>query len=264
MNIRPPVRSLGTWKTNGEMIAEIAEYDELGYLPVDGAIWDATHGPGTFWTVIRPAGLVATDLDPAKSPDTPAGLGLDATQLPEAWLARFDTVVCDPDYKLNGTDQGEGERYGVAGPYKSAADRLGSMGALFRSCSRAVKPGGHFLFKCQDQTNGGRRRWQAREFADLGEGLGFDLVDLFLYPSYRPQPARSTCIICDTKIMRRKTGQWGDNVRAEGHDQFACVGWLYTGRPGHAPDPDAPVQDRSHVNYSTLLVFQKPTVTAQG
>lgn len=260
MNVRPPIRSLGTWSTNGQMLAEIASYTELGYLPLDGEILDPTYGYGTFWTVVRPAGLVATDLDPAKSPDTPDGIGMDATCLPPGWHDRFDTVVVDPDYKLNGTDQGEGERYGVAGTYKSAADRLGSMGAIFTGAARAVKPGGHLLFKCQDQTNAGRRKWQTRRFAELGESLGLDHVDQFLFPSYRPQPARSTCLVCGVKIMRRATGQWGAVRRTPGHDQFACAGGLLTGQPGHAPDPSAPVQDRSHVNYSALLVFHRPVI----
>lgn len=260
MNVRPPILSLGTWSTNGEMFADIADRPELGYLPIDGEILDPTYGLGTFWSVIRPEGLVATDLDPAKSPDTPAGLGMDATCLPPGWSDRFDITVVDPDYKLNGKDQGEGHRYGVAGAYKPAGTRIDDGAAMLREAARVTKPGGFVLFKWQDQTNGGRKRWGSRLYPELAEQLGLEHHDQFLFPSYRAQPARSRCLICDVKIERRRTGAWADKVRTKGHDSFACAGQLYTGHRGHAPNPDAPVQALSHINYSVLLVFRRPDV----
>lgn len=251
---RGPVLSHGSWKTNGEMLADVAR---LGYVDPAGPVLDPTYGLGTFWTCWAPTHLVRTDLDPARSPDFAGGLS--AEELPAEWTGKYRTVVIDPPYKLNGTDQGEGARYGVAGTYRSVESRHALMGRMLSEGARVLAPGGHLLFKCQDQTNGGRKRWQTRIFADVGEVLGLVLVDQFLFPGYRAQPARSTCIECGGKLMRRADGRWG-TVKRDGSDPFYCLTDRHTDEMiGHVPDPAALGQDGSHVNYSALLVFEKPT-----
>lgn len=177
-----PVLAAGTWRTNGELIADCAR---LGYLTDDGPTWDATYGLGNWWTIWRPANLCATDIDPAKSPS--AAGGMDATC--SDWINdRWQHVCLDPPYKLNGTDQGEGERYGVA-TRMNRDDRHTLMAAMLTEATRVVRPGGTVLFRCQDQVEGGRVRWQSHAFAAHGERLGLELVDELLFPSYRPQPA---------------------------------------------------------------------------
>jgi hypothetical protein len=56
-----------------------------------------------------------------------------------------------------------------------------------------LRIGGHLLVKCQDQVNGGKKRWQTIEFANHGQTvLGMPLVDQFHLQSYRPQPNGTT------------------------------------------------------------------------
>ena len=180
--IDEPVLAAGAWRTNGHLIADCAR---LGYLTDDGPTWDATYGLGNWWTIWRPRNLCGTDIDPAKSPS--AAGGMDATC--SDW--DYDTwqhVCIDPPYKLNGTDQGEGERYGVA-RRMTRDDRHDLMAAMLAEGTRVLRTGGTLLFRCQDQVEGGRVRWQTIAFANLGEQLGLELVDHLLFPSYRPQPA---------------------------------------------------------------------------
>ena len=181
------VLALAKRRTNAALIADCAT---LGYLTDDMAIWDPTYGLGTFWTDWQPDPAVGgllwrTDLDPAKSPDCDSGYDFSLSR----WAAAtWDAVVLDPPYKLNGTDQGEGHRYGVTQP-ATRADKHRLMADMLIEAHRVVRPGGTVLFKCQDQVEGGRVRWQTHTFAAHGETLGLELVDLLLFPSYRPQPS---------------------------------------------------------------------------
>ena len=181
------VLALAKRRTNAALIADCAT---LGYLTDDMAIWDPTYGLGTFWNDWQPdpvkGGLLfRTDIDPAKSPDFISGVDATRTTMGgDHWGA----VVLDPPYKLNGTDQGEGHRYGVTAP-ATRADKHRLMADMLTEAHRVVRPGGTVLFKCQDQVEGGRVRWQTHTFAAHGETLGLELVDLLLFPSYRPQPS---------------------------------------------------------------------------
>jgi hypothetical protein len=179
-----PILAAGTWPTNGHLIADIAR---LGYLQADWTIWDPTYGHGTWWTQWQPTNghLHRTDIDPAKSPDWPDGLDLTDPTLDSRW----DAITLDPPYKLNGTDQGEGGRYGVAGQYRSVEARHGLMARMLERAATLTRPAGTVLFKVQDQVNAGKVRWQTRIFADHGETVGLELVDSLNFPGYRPQPA---------------------------------------------------------------------------
>jgi hypothetical protein len=188
-----PVMAIGQWRNNAELIADCAR---LGYLPaVDdhaAVVCDPTYGLGRFWKIYRPSTLVASDLEVAKSP---VGYPVDFTSLPWA-SGRFDASVFDPPYKLNGTSTGVGAAscdpdYGVD-TYRSQAARHGRIRAGIAECVRVTQVGGYVLVKCQDQVNGGKVRWQTREFAAHAESLGCRLVDALHLPSYRPQPEGRT------------------------------------------------------------------------
>jgi hypothetical protein len=243
---RAPVLS-HTTGTNADLIVRARQ---LGHLTDDGTTWDGTYGEGTFWKRWRPWHLVATDLDPAKSPN--AAAGLDATDSRLMPLS-FAHVVLDPPYKLNGTDQGEGARYGVAGGYASVEARHDLMRAMLAEGWRVLAPGGTLLYKCQDQANAGAKVWQTDLVTGWATELGLVKIDALQLESYRPQPERSTCSLCGAKIMRRADGRWGTVSRKPGANVFACSGVTI-----HVPDPDDNGQALSHANFSTLLVFRKP------
>ena len=178
------VLAAGPWRNNAELILDVRE---LGYLSDDQAILDPTWGLGRFWTLWYPRGLVATDLDPEKSP---TGEPVDFTDLP--WPEEtFDAVVLDPPYKLNGTggshpsDAGYGvATSGVAWQARHALIRLGMSESV-----RVLKPSGVLLLKCQDQVCSGAVRWQTDEFTAHAETLGLRKIDRFDLATYRPQPA---------------------------------------------------------------------------
>lgn len=170
------------WRTNGEMIADVAR---LGYLRSDWRTLDPTFGYGKWWTDWRPDDLVASDLNPEKSP---TGTSVDFTRLPHD-DGSFDAVTFDPPYKLNGTPSGAmDERYGVDAR-ASWRDRHALIRDGIVECHRVTRPGGMLLVRCQDQVSGGRIRWQTIEFATFAESLGMRLVDRLDRLGHRPQPA---------------------------------------------------------------------------
>lgn len=181
------VMAAGSWASNAEMIRDAVV--PLGYLAADRRTLDPTWGLGRFWTLWRPDDLVASDLNPAKSP---TGTSVDFTDLPHP-DASFDDVVLDGPYKLNGTSTGTGgascdDDYGVAEP-ATWQERHALIVDGITEARRVLVPGGHLLVKCQDQVCSGAVRWQTRIFADHAESIGFRLVDRFDFPTYRAQPA---------------------------------------------------------------------------
>lgn len=174
------VLAIDKWKSNAELIASCAE---LGYLRKEWSTLDPTYGLGTFWKVWRPELLIATDIDPKKSPHT--SNGIDFRALP--WVDRtFDAVVFDPPYKLNGTpDASIDERYAVHVPTRWQ-DRMTLCMDGIRECARVLGDG-YLLVKMQDQVCSGKVRWQTRVFADVAGDCGLGLVDRFDFLSYRPQ-----------------------------------------------------------------------------
>ena len=215
-----PVMAIGEWKNNAEMIAAVAT---LGYL--NGRVLDCTYGKGNFWTVFQPEELVGCDINPAKSP---IGYPVDFTTMAFA-NGVFDSVVIDPPYKLNGSPTGRSDHaYGVD-VAASREGRLGLARAGVTECVRCLRDGGYLLIKVQDQVNGGRVRWQTRDMTEHAEKEGCDLVDSFLFRSYRPQPTRTR--------------------KHEGCRGAGCAG-CSEGRIASA-------QQHAARNYSTLLVLEK-------
>lgn len=177
-----PVVAITAWPSNAELIADCAR---LGYLRPEWRTLDPTYGYGTFWNIWRPDELIASDLDPAKSP---TGESVDATALPHADRS-MPAVVLDGPYKLNGNPSdtdGADERYGV-NRYTDWRDRMTLLRDMLTEGARVLGDG-YLLFKCQDQVCSGKVRWQTVEFTNHAASLGLGLVDRLDRLGYRPQP----------------------------------------------------------------------------
>jgi hypothetical protein len=167
------------WPTNGHLIADVAE---LGYLKAEWLTLDPTYGQGNWWTEWSPYDLVIHDKFSG-----PARDGVDFRNMPHD-DGEFKAVAFDPPYKLNGTDQGEGWRYGVSRPMDWKA-KMQMIREGITECARVLAKRGTLLVKCQDQVCSGKVRWQTIDFANHAHACGLDLVDRFDYfGGYRPQP----------------------------------------------------------------------------
>ena len=158
------------WPTNAELIEDVAR---LGYL--SGQILDCTYGYGTFWKNWRPAEdrFVACDIDEAKSP---LGVSINFCKLPFN-SERFDSVVFDPPYKMNGTsrpeDRAADERYGVHIPARWQ-DRMQLICDGLIECMRVSRR--YVLAKCMDQVVSGRKVWQMFELPDPASLINATIV----------------------------------------------------------------------------------------
>lgn len=175
------VLAIGGWKTNADMIAEVAQ---LGYLA--DPVLDLTVGEKAgFWKVYRPDHLTTNDVDPS----VPADHHLDATERTPFDDHAFGTVVWDPPYKLAGTPRsGEMDcRYGT-GEYRP---RHSVLGLLLNGMTEAARLTDHYLLvKTMDQVNGGKVRWMTDDATCHAEqALGMVKVDSFLFRGGRPQPS---------------------------------------------------------------------------
>lgn len=173
-------------RSNAELIVACRQ---LGYLHDDMVVWDPTYGLGRFWTQWRPRHLIATDLDPAKSPDIPEGVDFTDSGFADGDM---HAVAFDPPYKLNGTggSHASDSAYGVADTWGGGwQGRHALIRAGITESVRVLRRGGTLLVKCQDQVCSGQVRWQTREFADHAESLGCRLVDQLHLLGHRPQPA---------------------------------------------------------------------------
>lgn len=248
------IKAYGDWKSNAAMIRDACV--PLGYLGKDRRTLDPTYGYGNFWTLWKPDELVASDLNPEKSP---VGESVDATNLPHD-PDSFDDVVIDGPYQLNGTpDLFFNERYGTD-EYKDPHQRHGLIKHMMSEAKRVMRPEGHVLVKCQAQTSNGRFWHQPYIFIEHGGKLGLELIDELQYPSYRAQPRRSTCRSCDKKIMLGKDKVWRIVSRTIPDKQRCSAGYRLAaheqlGGFGHLPGEDE--QTHAHRNFSTLLVFRK-------
>lgn len=177
------VLSIGTWRNNAEMIADIARLP--GYLTppnVDDAPWtvfDATYGEGNFWTHWRPKHLTTNDLHKDAEGNHHRD---DYRAFATAWANGWDVVVFDPPYKLNGTPAlpDMDARYGTS--RRTTRDevlddiRLGAI-ECYRVCCRRL------FVKCMDQVEGGRKRWQTDIVTRAIEELGGRKLDRFDIPT---------------------------------------------------------------------------------
>lgn len=164
------VPSVNGWATNAELIKDVAKL----YLSRKDYVLDATYGLGNFWTLWRPVRLHRNDLwAPAGTVDT----NHDFQALPFE-TRKFDVVVFDPDYKLNGTPAMKGfdERYGLAVP-KRWQDRMEAIRLGAKEAARCSND--RVLVKCQDQVCSGQMRWQTDLVTEAVLGYGYRKVDRF-------------------------------------------------------------------------------------
>jgi len=194
------------WKSNAELIADVAK---LGYI--GDMVLDATYGKGTFWKVFQPEYLWANVYGDKLhifhgGYKTELHVGLDFTNIRPYEDGDFDTVVLDGPYKLNGTpDPKVDERYGVHEPTRWQ-DRMALIHDGIAECARVLKPGGTFLLKCQDQVVSGHMVWQTDEFTATAEKHGLKKIDRFdLIGKGRKQPMAATERVReDGTVLKRK------------------------------------------------------------
>lgn len=177
MTTTGPVLAAARWRTNADLIADVAR---IGYLRTTDVVLDATYGRGVFWRRFRPDRLICHDTRTD---------GVDFRKLPEPDHS-VDVEVLDGPYKLNGRPSDPDERYGVDIPARWQ-DRHALICDGITEAARVVRRGGLLLVKCQDQVCSGAVRWQTRIFADHAETVGFDQVDRFdRVTTPRAQPER--------------------------------------------------------------------------
>jgi hypothetical protein len=172
------IRAIGDWRTNGEMIADVAA---LGYI--EGKVLDLTYGEGAFWTEWCPDVLIENDLH--KGAEWMHHEDFRATSFASG---AYDTVVFDPPYKMGGTPSSEkmDKAYGTE-EYRS---RIEILSLLVGGIAEAARLSNKWvLVKCQDQVSSGEVRWQTQTAVDTARALGMRLFDSFMLPGGRPQPA---------------------------------------------------------------------------
>lgn len=231
-----------------------------------------TYGLGAWWKIVRPAHFLGVDIDPNPDAAPPPGkdpvLEYDATGLlafRSWWADWWDVVAVDPPYKLNGTDAGEGRRYGVH-TWQGRAERHGLAYRLLAEGVRLLRPGGRIFYKCQDQVNGGQVRWQTYEAYGWAEGLGLTLVEELAVLGGRPQPERHRwrCRACRRENTGpghrcRSADAYGADLRA-GKAIEVC-GWPAPAVACSVPRPwlELYPSPQEHAAYrpSVLMVFVK-------
>lgn len=228
-------RVIVPYRDNADLVAHVAR---LGYL--DGTVLDATYGEGTFWRDFKPETLVTNDLY------KPADHAWDALALP-CRDGAYDSVVCDFDYKLNGTPALEemDARYGVGEDMVNRTMRLDKMCVGAIECYRVSRK--FLLVKCMDMVEGGKVRWQTDLVTRAVEDVGGEKVARFiLHYVPMPQPPSWKATPLDTKVKPR-TFRSG-TAETDAREWVVSVGG---GEVGESP------QLTAANNFSTLLVFAR-------
>lgn len=229
------VLSIGTWRTNAEMIADVAKLP--GYLAPEAgkpewSILDATYGKhGGFWKDWKPEDLTTSDLY------HPADLAWDYRAMP-CDDCSFDVVVFDPPYKLNGTPaMGEmDERFGTT--RRTTRDEvMADIRAGAVECYRVARR--RLFVKCMDQVESGQMRWQTDMVTEAIAELGGRKMDRFDAP---------------TAGIQQPTDRKCPNGCDHGTDRATLTTCNSCEGIGRLPI----VQRTSRGKHSTLLVFAKP------
>jgi hypothetical protein len=171
------VPQIGEWKTNGEMIRDVAL---LGFLP--DPVLDLTYGEGGFWTHYSPGlGFQTNDINPGKG-------GEHQDFRLTSWESRsFATVVLDPPYKLAGTPASG------AMDLRFGTDEVRTRNELLALLVSGIAEGARLankwlLVKVMDQVNSQEMRWLSDVATDVARALEFRKVDTFMLKGGRPQP----------------------------------------------------------------------------
>jgi len=168
------------WRNNSELINDVRK---LGFL--DGNVLDATYGEGAFWNTWSPDALTTNDIK------KPADHSYSFLCFPVSWFNRFDSVVFDPPYKLNGTPSNDkvDSNYGVGGErYTPVSSRLSLISSGALSCLRCVKESGFLIVKVMDQVSGGRMYYQTDLVTNCLLEYADKVQQFHLLRTPRPQP----------------------------------------------------------------------------
>jgi hypothetical protein len=269
-----------SWPTNAELVADVAAL----WLDPSWRILDPTHGvrrDRDTKAVIGPSGLwwKKWTPDPALGGELVAhDLALDGIDFRDLPYPddHFDAAAFDPEYAPTGgyetstvqaiqTAYGRGAGAAVPGS-ENPEQCQAQMHAGLAEVARTVRPGGRIIAKSQGYTwNNAFWDGTYKLQAYATETLGLIVVDRFEHPTDpKPQPLRSTCIHCGTKIQRRSWGAWTGQRRLPPTAPPPARRWLIERNrtcrqaPDHEPDPAAARQVHAHRNISTLLVFEVP------
>lgn len=174
------------WHTNGDLIADVAR---VGHLQGDLPTIDPTYGRGLWWTVWRPAELVAHDLYTLD--------GVDFRQLPHE-TGSFRQGAFDPPYVCKGGRKTSTipdflDRYGLARAPRTPAALQAMNDAGLAEMVRVLAPRSILLVKCADYVSSGRLVDGTGNTRDAAKALGLVMVDRFEHMGYvRAQPKGRT------------------------------------------------------------------------
>jgi hypothetical protein len=223
------------YRDNADLIAHVAR---LGYL--DGTVLDATYGEGTFWKDFKPETLVTNDLY------KPADHAWDFLDLP-CRDGAYDSVVYDPDYKLNGTPAlpEMDARYGTGEDGVNREARLDKMQVGAIECYRVARR--FVLVKCMDMVEGGKVRWQSDLVTRAIEEVGGEKVARFmLHYVPMPQPPSWFARPLDPAVKPR--------TFRKGSAAADAQAWVTSVGGGEVGENR---QRTAGNNYSTALVFKR-------
>lgn len=183
------VLAAGNWKTNADLIADVAK---LGYL--NGHVLDPTYGRGVWWRRFRPTPLTACDLKEAKSP---FGKAVDFRDLPFKDNT-FDAAAFDPPYMAPGgrstsTADEFNDRFGTHTTPKTPQENQVMINAGLSEMNRVVRKNGFVLVKCMDYISSGKLFMGTYFTIHHAHTLGMEVVERFEHvgnPGMQPSGRR--------------------------------------------------------------------------
>lgn len=185
---------------NSDLFASIASL----HIPVGAKVADITYGKGVFWKKV-PTGdydLFFSDIDAKVEEDSIHNVvvktGIDSRLLPFE-NESFDCIIFDPPY-MEGLHRRSKDHLAGSGSHAAFRDAY-SNGKSSQTgkdipkwhdavvdlylktgiqAYRAIKPGGIFIVKCQDEVSANKQRLTHVEIISAFESLGFYTKDLFV------------------------------------------------------------------------------------
>ncbi|KOX91624.1 hypothetical protein AMS69_17840 [Haloarcula rubripromontorii] len=154
-------------------------------------IADVTYGNGSFWRRVPSDKyeLTATDIDPARSPDSTDGV--DCRDLPYDDES-FDCVVLDPPYKggfYESEDKPSENKFWMTDRYVGG---LGEQSATYheavinmyaaagKEAHRVLEEDGVLVVKTQDEVSENEQRFTHIQITEIFSEMGFHAKDLFV------------------------------------------------------------------------------------
>lgn len=173
--------------TNDDVFPKVIDL----HVESGASVADLTYGKGVFWRQVSSGKyeLTATDINPARSPDSTDGV--DCRNLPYVDDS-FDCVVLDPPYaegfyetadKPSDDDHWIKDRYGGDRSESSATYHEGVLemyAAAGEEAKRVLRDEGVLIVKMQDEVSRNEQRLTHIEVTNLYERMGFHARDLFV------------------------------------------------------------------------------------